>query len=148
MRKCFFSWERQRQGECLSKRRGGAERVGVRGSKVGSALTAASPMWGSNSQTMRSWLSRSQTLNQLHYPGTPKMKKFLKHKKLQAHSPHYHESDDAIACHIVSGKTQLRTHERISGTIKWQLRVIMKIVLSSRPPWKIFRNDWSLQKNY
>ena len=31
------------------------ERGGDRGSKVGSDLTAGSPMWGSNSQTVRSW---------------------------------------------------------------------------------------------
>ena len=33
---------------------GGAEREGDRGSEAGSALTADSPTWGSNSETVRS----------------------------------------------------------------------------------------------
>ena len=44
----FFIFE----GESMS--RGGAEREGDRGSEADSVLTAESPMWGSNSQTMRS----------------------------------------------------------------------------------------------
>ena len=37
--------------ESASMSRGGAERKGARGSEVGSALTAANPVWGLNSQT-------------------------------------------------------------------------------------------------
>ena len=35
--------------------RGGAERMGSRGFKVGSARTAESPTWGSNPQTIMTW---------------------------------------------------------------------------------------------
>ena len=44
----IYFWERERAS------RGGAER-GDRGSKAGSELSAQSLMWGSNSQTVRSW---------------------------------------------------------------------------------------------
>ena len=51
--------------------RGGAEREGDRRSEAGSALTAASLMWGSNSQTLRSWLEPKSILNQLSHPRAP-----------------------------------------------------------------------------
>ena len=38
----------------------------------GFKLSAQSPKWGSNSQTVRSYLSWSQTLNQLRHPGAPR----------------------------------------------------------------------------
>ena len=44
----FFLFERE------SASRGGASREGDRGSKAGSALIAASPLWGLKSQTVRS----------------------------------------------------------------------------------------------
>ena len=50
-KKCLFL--REREGESMSGR--GAEREGDRGSEEGSRLTAVSPMWGLNSQTVRSW---------------------------------------------------------------------------------------------
>ena len=46
----YFERERKRE----SKQRRGREREGARGSKVGSAMTAESPMQGSNSPTVRS----------------------------------------------------------------------------------------------
>ena len=50
--KCLFLRERERERENVSRK--GAEREGDRGFEVGSALTAESPMRGSNLQTMRS----------------------------------------------------------------------------------------------
>ena len=44
--------ERERKHMCTSESR--AEREGNIGSKVGSELSAQSPMWGSNLQTVRS----------------------------------------------------------------------------------------------
>ena len=41
--------ERERERERMHVNRGGAEREGDRGSEACSALTAESPMWGSNS---------------------------------------------------------------------------------------------------
>ena len=46
-----YFWERVHAWVGEGKR----EREGDRGSEVDSALTADSPMWGLNSQTMRSW---------------------------------------------------------------------------------------------
>ena len=46
----FIYFERERQ----SMSWGGAEREEDRGSEAGSVLTAESPRWGSNSQTVRS----------------------------------------------------------------------------------------------
>ena len=49
LKNVLFIFERE------STSRGGAETEEDRGSKVGSVLTATSPMWGSNSWTVRSW---------------------------------------------------------------------------------------------
>ena len=57
---CFVFVLREREGGGGGRGGGGgggggrAEREGDRRSEVGSVLTAASPMWGSNSQTTRS----------------------------------------------------------------------------------------------
>ena len=50
---------------------GGTEREGDRGSEAGSALTAASPMWGSNSGTRDHDLSGSPILNGPSHPSAP-----------------------------------------------------------------------------
>ena len=50
----LFLRERERAHTHACKHWGGAEREGDRGSEADFALTAESPMWGLNSQTMRS----------------------------------------------------------------------------------------------
>ena len=50
----MFIFERERERERDTASRGGAEREGDRGSKVGSTLTAKNWVQGSNPQTARS----------------------------------------------------------------------------------------------
>ena len=49
----FFERKRERERERERTNKGGAEREGDRRSKAGSMPTAETPMWGSNSQTVR-----------------------------------------------------------------------------------------------
>lgn len=42
-------------------------------------------------------------------------------------------SDDVITCHGASGKTVLYTYEKIGETIKGQLSIIIKTVLTQGP---------------
>ena len=44
----------ERESVSMRGQGGGAEREGDRGSEVGFVLTAESPTWGSNTQTVRS----------------------------------------------------------------------------------------------
>ena len=52
---------------------GGAEREGDRGSKLGSALTANSPMWGLSLQMARSCPGRKLDPSRLNHPGASEM---------------------------------------------------------------------------
>ena len=63
--KLYFIFERVQAGY--------GQREGNRGCEAPSELTAASPMWGLNSQTENHYLTWSGTLNQLSHPGTPQV---------------------------------------------------------------------------
>ena len=69
----MFVFQRERETHTQSASGGGAVSGETQNPKQvpGPELSAQSPTWGSNSQTVRSDLSQSWTLNQLSHPGTP-----------------------------------------------------------------------------
>ena len=73
----FIYFERDKD----SMSRGQAEREGDRESQAGTALSAQSPMWGSNpwNHEFMTWAeTKSQTLNQLSHRGAPNLFFFLR----------------------------------------------------------------------
>ena len=65
----FYLFLRERASMCTQA--GQEQREGDRGFKVGSALTAASPMWGLNSQTARLWPERRSDAQPTELPRCP-----------------------------------------------------------------------------